>query len=212
VKFELLITGIFVLSILVIQSVSAAPQAQIVMEKTTYSYGEKLVYSIQVSEVTGDLAIIHIRDESGKGSSAIPIPISQLKTEIPSPYPFEKQIFPEGKYFIDLEYSGTTSTVEFMLVDLGNIVIPFQTKQIAYNWINNQVSSGILIDSIQKSVDKDAISIPYEINQQNIGGVYIPEWVKRITTWWLDEKISDETYANAFQYLIDNKIIAIVTT
>jgi len=209
VKFELLITGIFVLSILVIQSASASPSAQIVMEKTTYSYGEKLVYSIEVSEITGDLAIIHIRDESGKGSSAIPIPISQLKTDIPSPYPFEKQIFPEGKYFIDLEYSGATSTAEFMLVDLGNIVIPFQTKQIAYNWINNQVSSGILIDSIQKSVDKDAINIPYEINQQNIGGVYIPEWVKSITTWWLEEKISDETFANAFQYLIDNKIIVI---
>ena len=208
-KFELLITGIFVLSILVIQSASASPSAQIVMEKTTYSYGEKLVYSIEVSEITGDLAIIHIRDESGKGSSAIPIPISQLKTDIPSPYPFEKQIFPEGKYFIDLEYSGATSTAEFMLVDLGNIVIPFQTKQIAYNWINNQVSSGILIDSIQKSVDKDAINIPYEINQQNIGGVYIPEWVKSITTWWLEEKISDETFANAFQYLIDNKIIVI---
>ena len=208
-KFELLITGIFVLSILAIQSASASPSAQIVMEKTTYSYGEKLVYSIEVSEITGDLAIIHIRDESGKGSSAIPIPISQLKTDIPSPYPFEKQIFPEGKYFIDLEYSGATSTAEFMLVDLGNIVIPFQTKQIAYNWINNQVSSGILIDSIQKSVDKDAINIPYEINQQNIGGVYIPEWVKSITTWWLEEKISDETFANAFQYLIDNKIIVI---
>jgi len=209
VKFELLITGIFVLSILAIQSASASPSAQIVMEKTTYSYGEKLVYSIEVSEITGDLAIIHIRDESGKGSSAIPIPISQLKTDIPSPYPFEKQIFPEGKYFIDLEYSGATSTAEFMLVDLGNIVIPFQTKQIAYNWINNQVSSGILIDSIQKSVEKDAINIPYEINQQNIGGVYIPEWVKSITTWWLEEKISDETFANAFQYLIDNKIIVI---
>ena len=208
-KFELLITVIFALSILVIQSASASPVAQIVMEKTTYSYGEKLVYSIEVSEITGDLAIIHIRDESGKGSSAIPIPISQLKTEIPSPYPFEKQIFPEGKYFIDLEYSGTTTSAEFMLVDLGNIVIPFQTKQIAYNWINNQVSSGILMDAIQKSVDKDAINIPYEINQQNMAGAYIPEWVKSITTWWLEEKISDEVFANAFQYLIDNKIIVI---
>ena len=208
-KFGLLITGILVLGILVFQSALASPSAQIVMEKTTYSYGEKLVYSIEVSEVTGDVAIIHIRDESGKGSSAIPIPISQLKTEIPSPYPFEKQIFPEGKYFIDLEYSGTETTAEFTLVDLGNIVIPFQTKQIAYNWITNQVSSGIFIDSIQKSVDNDVINIPFEINQQNIGKVLIPEWVKSITTWWLEEKISDETFANAFQYLIDNKIIVV---
>lgn len=197
------------MGVIIFQNASAVPSAQIVMGKTTYSYGEKMTYTIEVSEVTGDLAIIHIRDESGKGSSAIPIKITQMKTEVPSAYPFEKQIFPEGKYFIDLEYSGAEYTAEFSLVDLGNIVIPFQTKQIAYNWVNNQVSSGILIDGIQKMVDKDSINIPYEINKDNIGEVYIPEWVKTITVWWLEEKLSDETFANAFQYLIDNQIIEI---
>ena len=191
------------------QMVFAIPYAEVIMEKTTYGYGEKLVYTIQVSEVTGDLAIIHIRDESGKGSSAIPIPITELKTEIPSPYPFEKQIFPEGKYFIDLEYSGASDTAEFNLVDLGNIVISFQTKQIAYNWLNDQVSSGILIDSIQKTVEKEIIDIPYEIDRDHISEIFIPNWVKTITGWWLEEKLSDETYANAFQYLINEKIIKI---
>ena len=209
VKFKIFVILIFVFGAIIFQNVSAAPAVQIMMEKTTYSYGEKMTYTIEVSEVTGDLAIIHIRDESGKGSSAIPIKITQMKTEVPSPYPFEKQIFPEGKYFIDLEYSGAEYTAEFNLVDLGNIVIPFQTKQIAYNWVNNQVSSGILIDSIQKLVDKDTINIPHEINKDNIDEVYIPEWVKIITVWWLEEKTSDETFANSFQYLIDNKIIKI---
>ena len=32
------------------------------MEKTTYSYCERLVYSIEVSEITGDPAIIHISE------------------------------------------------------------------------------------------------------------------------------------------------------
>lgn len=179
------------------------------MEKTSFSYGERLFYTIEVSEVTGDLAIIHIRDESGKGSSAIPIPISQLKTEIPSPYPFEKEIFPEGKYFIDLEYSGASYTAEFNLVDLGNVVIPFQTKQIAFSWINNQVSGGILIDSIQKTVDTKIINIPNEIDREHIGDIHIPDWVRTVTIWWLEEKISDETFANSFQYLINEKIIKI---
>ena len=142
-------------------------------------------------------------------TSAIPIPITELKTEIPSPYPFEKQIFPEGKYFIDLEYSGASDTAEFNLVDLGNIVISFQTKQIAYNWLNDQVSSGILIDSIQKTVEKEIIDIPYEIDRDHISEIFIPNWVKTITGWWLEEKLSDETYANAFQYLINEKIIKI---
>ena len=194
---------------LIIPNAFAVPSAQIVMEKTTYSYGEKLFYVIEVSEITGDLAIIHIRDETGKGSSAIPMEISKLKTEVPSPFPFEKQVFPEGKYFIDLQYSGAEYTAEFNLIDSGKIVIPFQTKQIAYNWVNNQVSSGIFIDSIQKTVEKDAINIPYEIDRDNLGKIYIPEWMKTTTVWWLEEKISDETYSIAFQNLVDRQIITV---
>ena len=207
-KIGFIIVGIFVLGF-VVPTALAAPTAQIVMEKTTFSYGEKLFYTIEVSEVTGDLAIIHIRDESGKGSSAIPIEISGLRTEVPSLYPFEKEVFPEGKFFIDLQYSGAEHTAEFNLIDSGNVVIPFQTKQIAYSWVNSQVSSGILIDSIQKMVEKDAINIPYEIDRDHMEDIYIPEWMKMTTIWWLEEKISDGTYANAFQNLIDRQIIVI---
>ena len=208
-KTGFLILGILAICLITIPNASAAPTIQILMDQTTFIYGEKLVYTIEVSEVTGEPAIIHIRDESGKGSSAIPIEISELKTEIPSPYPFEKQVFPEGKYFIDLQYSGAEYTAEFNLVDSGNIVIPFQTKQIAYGWVNNEVSGGILIDAIQKTVEKDAINIPYIIDRQYLEKIYIPDWVKIITTWWLEEKISDGTFANAFQHLIDEKIITV---
>lgn len=207
-KLIILLLTILVLGIIPIQNSFAAPTAEISMEKTTFSYGERLVYTIEVNEVTGDLAVIHIRDESGKGSSAIPIEITQLQTVIPSPFPFEKQVFPEGKYFIDLEYSGTQYTAEFDLVDSGNVVIPFSTKQIAYSWVNNQVSSGILIDSLQKTA-QDSINIPYEIYRENLGEIHIPDWVKIIAVWWLEEKLSDETFANAFQNLIDRQIITI---
>lgn len=207
-KTGFLILGISALFFIILPNASAAPSIQILMDQTTFSYGERLVYTIEVSEVTGDLAIIHIRDELGKGSSAIPIEISQLQTEIPSPFPFEKEIFPEGNYFIDLQYSGAEFTVEFNLIDSGNVVIPFITKQIAYSWVNNQVSGGILIDSLQKSKEK-IISIPYEFDKDNLGQIYIPEWLKITTIWWLEEKISDQTYANAFQNLIDRKIIVI---
>ena len=55
------------------------------MDKTTYSYCEKLFYTIKVSEVTGQPAIIHLRDETGKGSSAIPINISDFENPVPYP-------------------------------------------------------------------------------------------------------------------------------
>ena len=206
-KVNFIVVGIIVLGI--IPNALAVPSVQIVMDKNTFSYGERLFYTIEVSEITGDLAIIHIRDEAGKGSSAIPIEISKLTTEVPSPYPFEKKVFPEGKFFIDVQYSGAKDTKEFFLMDSGKLVIPFQAKQIAYNWVNNQVSSGIFIDFIQKMVEKEAINIPHEIDRDNIQKIFIPEWMKITTVWWLEEKISDETYANAFQNLVDRKIIVV---
>ena len=45
-----------------IASAYAEPQISIIMEKTTYSYCERLVYSIEVSEITGEHAIIHISE------------------------------------------------------------------------------------------------------------------------------------------------------
>jgi len=205
-KIGFLILGIFMLGIFSV-NISAAPTVQILMNQTTFSYGEKLMYTIEVSEITGDLAIIHIRDNLGKGSSAIPIEISKLKTPIPSPYPFEKQVFQEGKYFIDVEYSGSKNTVEFNLVDSGNIVIPYYTKEIAASWVNKEVSGGILIDAIQKTVEKEVINIPQTIDTKHLDRIHIPEWVKIITVWWLEEKLSDETFTNAFQHLIDKKIV-----
>ena len=81
---------ILALSLAVLPSVYAEPTVEIIMERTTYSYCEKLFYTIKVSEVTGNPAIIHIIDETGKGSSAIPIPINELENPVPSRMAFEK--------------------------------------------------------------------------------------------------------------------------
>lgn len=190
-------------------SVYATPTLEILMEKTTYNYCEKLFYTIKVSEVTGDSAILHITDQAGKKSSAIPIPISDLENPIPSVMPFEAEIFPPGKYVIDIEYAGAKDTAEFDLIDSGNVCISTVMKQFAFSWINNQISDGFFIDAINKFVDKDIIKIPDKINEKNLEDIHIPTWVKNIAAWWLDDKISDGEAAKAIQYLIDKEIIAI---
>ena len=53
----------------IIPEAYSEPSVSISMDKTTYSYCEYLFYTIEVSEITGNPAIIHIRDETGKGSS-----------------------------------------------------------------------------------------------------------------------------------------------
>ena len=190
-------------------SAFAEPQMTAIIEKTTYTYCERLSYTIEVSEITGELAIIHIRDEADKKSSAIPIPIEKLSNPIPSAYPFQKDIFPAGKYFIDIEYSGSKTTIEFDLIDSDNLCISESMKPIIIRWINGEFTDGMLISGFQNLVDKKLIEIPFEITEKNIGKIKIPQWVKSIGNGWIMGIISDQMFTNNLQYLIDENIISV---
>ncbi len=186
----------------------AEPTVNIIMEKTTYSYCERLFYIIEISEMTEEFAIIHIRDESGKRSSAIPIEITNLQTPVPSLVAFESEIFPLGKYFIDVEYSGTEFTAEFNLIDSDNICIPQTIKQFLIEWLNDKMPDGYLIDAFQKYVDIKLINIPFQINDENIHEIVIPEWVKNVGYWWVQGIITDKDFAQVMSYLVDENIIS----
>jgi len=190
---------ILAISFVFLPAVYAEPSVSIIMEKTTYSYCEKLFYIIEVSEITGESAIIHIRDETGKGSSAIPIPITNLQNPVPSLIAFQAEIFPLGKYFIDVEYSGAKIT----------ICIPEVIKPILTNWLTGNISDGFLMDAFQKYVDKEIIDIPFEINENNVYEIDIPDWVKNVGYWWIEGTILDEDFAQVVNYLIEKKIISL---
>ena len=174
---------ILIISLMIIPSAFAEPSVSIIMEKTTYSYCEKLFYTIEVSEITGEPAIIHIRDEVGKGSSAIPVSISDFKNPIPSLIAFQEEIFPLGKYFIDVQYSGSETTAEFTLIDSNKICIPEVIKPILANWLSGNISDGFLMDAIQKYISTDIIVVPFDINESNVYNIEIPEWVKNVGYW-----------------------------
>ena len=203
---------IFVSGIAFLPSSHAEPTVSITMDKSTYKYCERLFYIIEVSEVTGNPAIIHIRDDSGKGSSAIPIEITNLENPVPSLYPFSEELFGLGKYFIDVQYSGAGFTAEFELIDSDNICIPETVKQFMIEWLLNDSPEknldGYLIDIIQKYVDPKLIEIPFDVNEENINKIKVPEWVKSITYWWIQGFISDNDLAQAINHLIEKKHIA----
>ena len=192
----------------VVVSTYAEPSVAIIMEKTTYTYCEKLVYSIEVSEITGDLAIIHIRDGAGGSSSAIPIPIEKLSNPIPSLHAFEKDIFPLGQYFIDVQYLGIETSAEFNLIDSDNMCISEAMQPVVVKWINEEFTDGMLISGFQNIVDKKLINIPFQFTEKNIGELNIPEWVKSIGKGWVMGIISDQMFVQNLQYLIDEKIIS----
>ena len=207
-------TGILIIILVIgfavfLPDVHAEPSVTIIMEKTTYSYCEKLFYIIEVSEITGETAVIHIRDETGKGSSAIPIEITKLQNPIPSLFAFEKDTFPLGKYFVDVEYSGSEFTAKFNLIDSDNICIPIVIKQFLIEWLNDRMSDGYLMDAFQKYIDTELIDIPFEINDENISEIDIPDWVKNVGYWWIEEMISDENFAQVVNYLIEKGIVSV---
>ncbi len=189
--------------------VQADPEVSIIMDKTAYSYCEKLFYIIKVSEITGESAIVHISDESGRDSSAIPIPITELENPVPSPFPFEAEIFPLGKYFINVQYSTANTGAEFELIESDSICIPELIKPIMSNWLTGDISDGFLLDAFQRYVDSRLVNVPFEINEGNIHDVRIPEWVKTIGHWWMKDMISDKVFSNAINNLLERNIIGI---
>ena len=200
---------LIIFSVSVFPSIYATPSVQVVMEQTTFRYCEKLFYTIEVSEVTGDPAIIHIRDENGTGSSAISIPIDNLQTPVPSLVPFEAEVFPLGKYFVDVEYSGAKNSIEFNLIDSENVCIPAWIKQLTYYWVTGQISDHSFSDGIKFLIEKEIIVIPKTETDVNKVETQIPIWVKTNAAWWIDEKISDNDFSQALQYLITVGIIIV---
>ncbi len=200
--------AIFVMFSLMMSSTSvvyAAPTVSIYTEKGIYSYGDFLTFTIEVSEITEDLAILHIIDESGKSSSAIPIPIIELKTVVPSPFPFESEVYPLGTYTLEIQYSDSTDTTEFELIDSGKFLLPIGTKQVAVAWIEGDISDTFFMKFLIRE-NPTLFSTEQNSEPEN---VKIPHWVKAITGWWIDEKISDKEFVTALEYLIKVGIIVV---
>jgi len=202
--------AIFTMFSMMIASTSgvyATPTVSIYTEKEIYSYGDFLSFTIQVSEITGESAILYIIDESGKKSSAIPIPITELKTEIPSPFPFESNVYPLGRYTLEIQYSGSSSITEFELIDSGDIVIPLWVREIAKYWYNGAITDVEFSSGIGFLIKEGIIEIPETQNQKTSDEVKIPEWIKASTGWWIDRQISDIEFAKGLEFLIKEGII-----
>ncbi len=192
-----------------ISVVYATPTVSIYTEKEIYSYGDFLSFTIQVSEITGEPAILYIIDESGKKSSAIPIPITELETEVPSPFPFESNVYPLGMYTLEIQYSGSSSVTEFELIDSGNIVIPLWIREFAKYWYNGAITDVEFSNGIGFLIKEGIIVVPETQNQKTSEEVIIPEWVKASAGWWIDRQISDLEFAKGLEFLIKEGIIVV---
>ena len=180
------------------------PDVEIILTSSSYNFGEKLDYKIMVSEVTGEDAVIFITDTSGNKSRLLTMPISQEESRVIAPFGFDSVIWNEGKYELELQYSGAISTTEFTIVDDGRIGIPYWVKDLSKLWTSGQMPDREYANAIQFLIDEKIIFNPI-IGQE----LQIPEWFKITTFWWANNQILDTEYGESLQYLINEKIIII---
>ena len=180
------------------------PDVEIILTSSSYNFGEKLDYKIMVSEVTGEDAVIFITDTSGNKSRLLTMPISQEESRVIAPFGFDSVIWHEGKYELELQYSGAISNTEFTIVDDGSIGIPYWVKDLSKLWTSGQMPDREYANAIQFLIDEKIIFNPI-IGQE----LQIPEWFKITTFWWANNQILDTEYGESLQYLINEKIIII---
>ena len=180
------------------------PDVEILISSSSYNYGEKLDYKIMVSEVTGEDAIIFITDTIGNKSRLLTMPISQEESRMIAPFGFDSVIWNEGKYELELQYSGVISNTEFTIVGDGSIGIPYWVKDLSKLWTSGQMPNKEYARAIQFLIDEKIIFNPI-IGQE----LQIPEWFKITTFWWANNQILDTEYGESLQYLINEKIIII---
>ena len=187
----------------------AAPVVSIETSQETYHYGNYLSITIVVSEITGAVATIYIIDMEERKSLLLNPPIFQETSEFPSNFPFDATIWKTGTYMLEVEYSGSKSSVQFSIEDTGEIVLPFWIKDLAHMWITEPlVTDKDFARAIDYLILKEVIKIPYtEPEGETIAS--IPDWVKNNAEWWINEKISDTEFTLSLQYLVKKGIITV---
>ncbi|MDE1766710.1 MAG: hypothetical protein KGI27_10635 [Thaumarchaeota archaeon] len=181
-------------------------QISISASKPVYSYGESLSFSIRVSNVTGDNAVLEIVDQANQSSGPVPTIITKPVSNFTAPFPFYRTTYAPGTYFLKIQYAGASAVTSFQLVDTGNIAIPPQFKEVASSWVQNQTSSRLFGEHIAALVSSGTIKID-GYHEQNVTS--IPQWFRNDALWWSNGSISDSDFGHAIEYLIESDIMRV---
>ena len=209
------ISGI-ILSLLVILAILpsignaiAAPSISIETSQNVYEYGDFLSITVNVSEITGDNAIVHVIDPTERKVMLLNRPITLTTTTFPSQHPFDSAIWKPGIYMLEFEYSNQISSIQFSIDDSGKVVLPAWIRDVAKLWITDQISAKEFSVAIEYMINVGIIKIPYTETDTGIATTTIPEWVKNNAGWWAVGAINDTEFTLALQYLVKTGIITV---
>ena len=204
ITFSLLLICILT-AIPIAVNAQSTPDVKITMTSEIFHYGEKLDYTILVSDVTGEDAMIYIIDSTGIRSPLYSTPISQEETRVIAPIGFDSIIWNDGKYSLEIEYSGASDEVSFTIIDDGSIGIPYWINDLAKLWLSPpNIPDKEFAKGIAYLIEQKVLVV-----QESDGELHIPKWFKFTTAWWSSGQITDTTYAHATQYLLNEKFMII---
>lgn len=188
---------------------ASAISLSIQTDKKEYHYNDLLSFIIKVSDITEQTLTLHIRDESGKNSQPIVLPITNSTTTITAKESFNPIVYKPGIYYLDAEYSGAKASTSFKIIDSGKIIIPVWVKNLGRWWSQELVTDKDFAKGIEYLIQEKIIIIPESEHQRSNTSTKIPAWIKTNAGWWAEDKISDSDFALGLQYLIRNGIITI---
>lgn len=188
---------------------ASAISLSIQTDKKEYHYNDLLSFIIKVSDITEQTLTLHIRDESGKNSQPIVLPITNSTTTITAKESFNPIVYKPGIYYLDAEYSGAKASTSFKIIDSDKIIIPVWVKNLGRWWSQELVTDKDFAKGIEYLIQEKIIIIPESEHQRSNTSTKIPAWIKTNAGWWAEDKISDSDFALGLQYLIRNGIITI---
>jgi len=187
----------------------AAPSISIETSQNVYEYGDFLSIIVNVSEITGDNAIIHVIDPTERKVMLLNRPITTTTSTFPSQHPFDSAIWKPGTYMLELEYSNQISSTQFTIDDSGKVILPAWIRDIAKLWVTDQISAKEFSVAIEYMINVEIIKIPYTEVDGEVSTTKIPEWVKNNAGWWAVGAINDTEFTLALQYLVKTGIITV---
>ena len=211
-KFHPWMTGKIFLSDLEI----AQPETEmpLILEKTDYSYGEKIAVSGKVHDDfagTKFTALVYNqKNDLVDISNGVFNQDSTYHKVIDTIGPMWNV---DGIYKVKLVYAVPNkvaqASFEFSTKFFtDDNVIPEWIKKVGDYWCNGKIDDAEFVNAVQYLIKNDIIELKNEKTDALLSNE-IPVWIKNNACWWAEDKIPDPDFIFGIEYLVNSGIIRV---
>ncbi len=161
-------------------------------DRDTYTYLDRLSFTVRTEVPGGGQAVFWIIDSSGRQSSPIPLAMTGSETVSTAPAPFSPAIYAEDTYTIRVEHGGRSAEAQFRLVDTGVVAVPPYLSYMIGLWAQGLADDKSFVDAMAEA----RVMRPLENPD-------IPDWCRQTALWALDGLVTMDEFAAGLRYLAE---------